>query len=325
MPISSTFPSLPLLPSLSSLILSSALSLIPSLPSLPSVPSLPSLPSPTSLSPSLIPSLFASPLSVHRSTARATSPLPYTQIQPFPTCSFNPSLREVSCPSAPPLPSRLSYFHHSHLPLTHTTPIAHSHPLLTQRPRLSFPPSHFSLRPSPPIPLRKSPLVPRSTPPPPPPPPTPPSSPPSPLCPLLLSLSTLSLLSLSAFSAFPSQPLPTLPLLSLQASSRRSSFPPTHRPPLLLLVTQGAGDNTRLLGRAPEEEEEAMQVEGVREVAVATGLEVLYQETPNYRGAAAEADRMIEPRETARHAWRVPDLGVEPDVSEGEEAVIEGG
>ncbi|CAI5937746.1 unnamed protein product [Closterium sp. NIES-64] len=76
------------------------------------------------------------------------------------------------------------------------------------------------------------------------------------------------------------------------------------------------GDNTRLLGRAPEEEEEeAMQAEGVREVAVATGLEVLYQETPNYRGAGAEADRMIEPRETARHAWRVPDLGVEPDVS----------
>ncbi|CAI5992100.1 unnamed protein product [Closterium sp. NIES-65] len=64
------------------------------------------------------------------------------------------------------------------------------------------------------------------------------------------------------------------------------------------------GDNTRLLGRAPEEEEEeeAMQAEGVREVAVATGLEVLYQETPNYRGAAAEVDRMIEPRETARHA-----------------------
>ncbi|CAI5953875.1 unnamed protein product [Closterium sp. NIES-64] len=84
------------------------------------------------------------------------------------------------------------------------------------------------------------------------------------------------------------------------------------------------GDNTRLLGRA-REEEEAMQAEGVREVAVATGLEVLYQETPNYRGAAAEADRMIEPRETARHAWRVPDLGVEPDVSAGEEAVTEGG
>ncbi|CAI5999810.1 unnamed protein product [Closterium sp. NIES-64] len=84
------------------------------------------------------------------------------------------------------------------------------------------------------------------------------------------------------------------------------------------------GDNTRLLGRAPEEEE-AMQAEGVREVAVATGLEVLYQETPNYRGAAAEADRMIEPRETARHAWRLPDLGVEPDVSAGEEAVTEGG
>ncbi|CAI5942202.1 unnamed protein product [Closterium sp. NIES-65] len=86
------------------------------------------------------------------------------------------------------------------------------------------------------------------------------------------------------------------------------------------------GDNTCLLGRAPEEEEEeAMQAEGVREVAVATGLEVLYQETPNYRGAAAEADRMIEPRETARHAWRVPDLGVEPDVSAGEEAVTKGG
>ncbi|CAI5986339.1 unnamed protein product [Closterium sp. NIES-64] len=84
------------------------------------------------------------------------------------------------------------------------------------------------------------------------------------------------------------------------------------------------GDNTRLLDWAPEEEEEAMQAEGVREVAVATGLEVLYQETPNYRGAAAEADRMIEPRETARHAWRVPDLGVEPDVSAGEEAVTEG-
>ncbi|CAI7884595.1 unnamed protein product [Closterium sp. NIES-53] len=74
-----------------------------------------------------------------------------------------------------------------------------------------------------------------------------------------------------------------------------------------------------------EEEEEAMQVEGVREVAVATGLEVLYQETPNYRGAAAEADRMIESRETARHAWRVPDLGVEPVVSASEEAVTEGG
>ncbi|CAI5946402.1 unnamed protein product [Closterium sp. NIES-65] len=88
------------------------------------------------------------------------------------------------------------------------------------------------------------------------------------------------------------------------------------------------GDNTRLLGRTPEEEEEeeeAMQAEGVREVAVATDLEVLYQETPNYRGAAAEADRMIEPRETARHAWRVPDLGVEPDVSASEEAVTEGG
>ncbi|CAI5939819.1 unnamed protein product [Closterium sp. NIES-64] len=86
------------------------------------------------------------------------------------------------------------------------------------------------------------------------------------------------------------------------------------------------GDNTRLLSRAPEEEEEeAMQAEGVREVAVATGLEVLYQETPNYRGATAETDRMIEPRETARHAWRVPNLGVEPDVSAGEEAVTEGG
>ncbi|CAI5473327.1 unnamed protein product [Closterium sp. Yama58-4] len=87
------------------------------------------------------------------------------------------------------------------------------------------------------------------------------------------------------------------------------------------------GDNTRLLGKAPEEEEEeeAMQAEGVREVAVATGLEVLYQETPNYRGAAAEADRMIEPRETARHAWRVPDLSVEPVASAPEEAVTEGG
>ncbi|CAI5990770.1 unnamed protein product [Closterium sp. NIES-65] len=86
------------------------------------------------------------------------------------------------------------------------------------------------------------------------------------------------------------------------------------------------GDNTRLLGRAPEEEEEeAMQAEGVREVAVANSLEVLYQETPNYCGAAAEADRMIEPRETARHAWRVIDLGVEPVVSAGEEAVTEGG
>ncbi|CAI7854926.1 unnamed protein product [Closterium sp. NIES-54] len=62
------------------------------------------------------------------------------------------------------------------------------------------------------------------------------------------------------------------------------------------------GDNTRLLGQAPEEEEE-MQAEGVREVAVATFLDVLYQETPNYHGAATEADRMIEPRETARHAW----------------------
>ncbi|CAI7812765.1 unnamed protein product [Closterium sp. NIES-53] len=86
------------------------------------------------------------------------------------------------------------------------------------------------------------------------------------------------------------------------------------------------GDNTRLLGQAPqEEEEEEMQAEGVREVAVATGLDVLYQESPNYREAAAEADRMIEPRETARHAWRVPDLGVrELAVSAGEEAVTEG-
>ncbi|CAI7777890.1 unnamed protein product [Closterium sp. NIES-53] len=83
------------------------------------------------------------------------------------------------------------------------------------------------------------------------------------------------------------------------------------------------GDNTRLLGQAPEEEDE-MQAEGVREVAVASGLDVLYQETPNYRGAAAEADRMIEPRETARHAWRVQDLGVrEPVLSAGEEAVSE--
>ncbi|CAI5967359.1 unnamed protein product [Closterium sp. NIES-65] len=85
------------------------------------------------------------------------------------------------------------------------------------------------------------------------------------------------------------------------------------------------GDNTRLLGQAPEEEEEEMQAEGVREVVVATGLEVLYQETPNCRRAAAEADRMIEPRETARHAWRVPDLGVDPAVSAREEAVTEEG
>ncbi|CAI7829975.1 unnamed protein product [Closterium sp. NIES-54] len=62
------------------------------------------------------------------------------------------------------------------------------------------------------------------------------------------------------------------------------------------------GDNTRLLGQALEEEEDEMQAEGVREVAVASGLDVLYQETPNYRGAATEADRMIEPREMARHA-----------------------
>ncbi|CAI5959781.1 unnamed protein product [Closterium sp. NIES-65] len=84
------------------------------------------------------------------------------------------------------------------------------------------------------------------------------------------------------------------------------------------------GDNTRLLGQAPEEEEE-MEAEGVKEVAVATSLEVLYQETPNYRGAVAEVDRMIDPRETARHAWRVPDLGVDPAVSAGEEAVTEEG
>ncbi|CAI7902807.1 unnamed protein product [Closterium sp. NIES-54] len=84
------------------------------------------------------------------------------------------------------------------------------------------------------------------------------------------------------------------------------------------------GDNTRLLGQAPEEEEDEMQAEGVREVAVASGLDVLYQETPNNRGAAAETDRMIEPRETARHAWRVLDLGVrEPILSAGEEAVTE--
>ncbi|CAI7875034.1 unnamed protein product [Closterium sp. NIES-54] len=70
------------------------------------------------------------------------------------------------------------------------------------------------------------------------------------------------------------------------------------------------GDNTRLLGQAPEEEEDEVQAEGMREVAVASSLDVLYQETPNYRGATAEADRMIEPRETARHAWRVLDLGV---------------
>ncbi|CAI5984814.1 unnamed protein product [Closterium sp. NIES-65] len=88
------------------------------------------------------------------------------------------------------------------------------------------------------------------------------------------------------------------------------------------------GDNTRLLGKAPEEEEEEeMQAEGVKEVAVATGLEVLYQETPHYRGAAAEADRMIEPVQTARHAWRVPDLGMQepPSTSADEEGVTEGG
>ncbi|CAI5987821.1 unnamed protein product [Closterium sp. NIES-64] len=84
------------------------------------------------------------------------------------------------------------------------------------------------------------------------------------------------------------------------------------------------GDNTRLLGQAPEEEEE-MEAEGVKEVAVATSLEVLYQETPNYRGAVAEVDHMIDPRETARHAWRVPDLGVDPAVSAGEEAVRKDG
>ncbi|CAI7749185.1 unnamed protein product [Closterium sp. NIES-54] len=40
------------------------------------------------------------------------------------------------------------------------------------------------------------------------------------------------------------------------------------------------GDNTRLLGMAPEEEEDEMQAEGVREVAVASDLDVLYQENP---------------------------------------------
>ncbi|CAI5495289.1 unnamed protein product [Closterium sp. Naga37s-1] len=91
------------------------------------------------------------------------------------------------------------------------------------------------------------------------------------------------------------------------------------------------GDNMRLLGKAPEEEEEEeeeeMQAEGVREVAVATGLEVLCQETPHYRGAAAEADRMIEPVQTARHAWRVPDLGMQEPASASadEEGVTEGG
>ncbi|CAI5964050.1 unnamed protein product [Closterium sp. NIES-64] len=89
------------------------------------------------------------------------------------------------------------------------------------------------------------------------------------------------------------------------------------------------GDNTRLLGKAPEEEEEEeeMQAEGMKEVAVATCLEVLYQETPHYRGAAAEADRMIEPVQTARHAWRVPDLGMQepPSTSADEEGVTEGG
>ncbi|CAI7854467.1 unnamed protein product [Closterium sp. NIES-53] len=74
------------------------------------------------------------------------------------------------------------------------------------------------------------------------------------------------------------------------------------------------GDNTRLLGQAPEEEEEEdeveeMRAEGVREVGMATGLEMLYHETPNYRRVAAEANCMIEPRQTARHARRVLDLG----------------
>ncbi|CAI7800899.1 unnamed protein product [Closterium sp. NIES-54] len=65
------------------------------------------------------------------------------------------------------------------------------------------------------------------------------------------------------------------------------------------------GDNTRLLGQAPEEEEDEMQAEGVREVAVASGLDVLY-------------------KETVRHAWRVQDLDVrEPVLSAGEEAVTE--
>ncbi|CAI5502274.1 unnamed protein product [Closterium sp. Naga37s-1] len=115
-------------------------------------------------------------------------------------------------------------------------------------------------------------------------------------------------------------------LHSVSLTSRCPVLCPTRREPAEASAPRG--DNTRLLGRAPEEEEEeeeAMQAEGMREVAVATGLEVLYQETPNYRGAAAEADRMIEPKETARHAWRVPDLGVEPVVSAGEEAVTEGG
>ncbi|CAI5957266.1 unnamed protein product [Closterium sp. NIES-64] len=84
------------------------------------------------------------------------------------------------------------------------------------------------------------------------------------------------------------------------------------------------GDNTRLLGQAPEEEEE-MEAEGVKEVAVATSLEVLYQETPNYRGAVAEVDRMIDPRETARHAWRVPDLGVRKDGDETKMGGVGGG
>ncbi|CAI7790500.1 unnamed protein product [Closterium sp. NIES-53] len=82
------------------------------------------------------------------------------------------------------------------------------------------------------------------------------------------------------------------------------------------------GDNTRLFGQALEEEEVEMQAEGVREVAVASGLDVLYQETPNYRGAAAEADRMIEPRETARHAWRVQDLGVREPVLSADVIVL---
>ncbi|CAI5971854.1 unnamed protein product [Closterium sp. NIES-65] len=100
--------------------------------------------------------------------------------------------------------------------------------------------------------------------------------------------------------------------MSVSLTSRCPVLKPTRREPAEAAAPRGAvvdrgglgsSDNTRMLGRAlEEEEEEAMQAEGVREVAVATGLEVLYQETPNYRGAAAEADRMIEPRETARHA-----------------------
>ncbi|CAI5958828.1 unnamed protein product [Closterium sp. NIES-65] len=58
--------------------------------------------------------------------------------------------------------------------------------------------------------------------------------------------------------------------------------------------------------------------------AAADAQEAAMDANEEAEDGAAEADRMIEPRETARHAWRVPDLGVEPVVSAGEEAVSEG-